>query len=332
MGQRYSIYLAQGDDEVLAQAARLDLAAQKTLMPVTGKIDKKKITQTMTAAAEAWDGLSANQPRGNPREACYARALWWHKRSVTDLDRTARAKTEKRIDELEKLLVHSPFKPTINYPFGASLLLTFEPETLSGSNTKISAVTDTSMHGLRATANGVTIEHGIYGTAAVFTGNGRIDCGNAEHLHLTGTMTCALWMYVERFDAPRNPWSKSYGGEGSLTLEPTGLFNYYYGTNGNDGEPYTTVGTTTPITPKVWFHCAVVRNFADQTITFYHNGVPTLTEKTIFPQTTASTQPLLIGDGSAGPFAGKIDDIGFWPRALSAQDIMDLYQATVPGR
>jgi hypothetical protein len=115
-------------------------------------------------------------------------------------------------------------------------------------------------------------------------------------------------------------------------MESTGLFNYYYGTHGNDGEPFTAVGTAVPITPKVWFHCAVVRNFTDQTITWYHNGVPTITAKTLFPQTTASTQPLLIGDGYAGPFVGKIDDIGFWPRALSAQDIMDLYQATVPGR
>ena len=37
----------------------------------------------------------------------------------------------------------------------------------------------------------------------------------------------------------RNPYNQAYGGSGTITHEPSGGFNYYFGTNGGNGDPYT---------------------------------------------------------------------------------------------
>ena len=89
---------------------------------------------------------------------------------------------------------------------------------------------------------------------------------------------------------------------------------------------------TMTIVPKKWLHFALVRNLSEKTMTWYCDGKSLGPKPAAYPKVAISTQPLIIGDGYTNPFMGKLDDIGYWPRALSEQEIVALYQATVTGR
>jgi hypothetical protein len=322
--------LALGDDQALQALANLDIAAQVALAQPT-----HDGTATL-AAAEAWFTSAPTQSRGNPRESFQARSLIWYHRSAVVLEGIARMKCDKRIEELNKLLVDSPYRSSVGYPVGAALLLTFEPDTLVVNEGKINGMIDSSSNELRATAKDVKLSRGSYGTAIEFTGKGSIDCGNPKQLQMVDNMTICMWLWAEVLGHRCNPINKSYGGEGTITLEPNGSLRYYYGINGNDGGAdgiaYTTADMNVTIVTKKWIHFAMVRNLSEKTITWYRDGKSLGATAPAYPKVVASKQPLLLGIGYIGPFIGKIDDVGLWPRALSEKEIVALYQATAKGR
>ena len=321
--------LALGDDQALISLANLDLAAQAAL---TASATTPHNGTATLAAAEAWSAAAPTQARGNPRDSFHARSLSWYRRSTAALDGVARVKCDKRIEELNKLLANTAYGNSVNYPSGAAFLLTFEPDTIITSGTKINGFTDASVNGVRTIATGVNVARGSFGSAAEFTGSGRIDCGNPKQLQITDNMTLCMWLWTDVLDLRRNPINKSYGGEGTITLEPSGALNYFYGINGDNGGEYSSAGMTMTIVPKKWLHFALVRNLSEKTMTWYCDGKSLGPKPAAYPKVAISTQPLIIGDGYTNPFMGKLDDIGYWPRALSEQEIVALYQATVTGR
>ncbi len=122
---------------------------------------------------------------------------------------------------------------------------------------------------------------------------------------------------------------ENYNAEGTITLEPTGTINFF---NGIIGKTYTSIGLSDPLVIKQWAHVAIVRDITAQKLTWYKNGKPA--REAAFPYTAVptSTDPLLIGKGYAGQFLGQLDEIGIWPRALSAQEMQAMYTATAVGR
>ena len=67
---------------------------------------------------------------------------------------------------------------------------------------------------------------------------------------------------------------------------------------------------------------------------FYVDGVLISSGNSgVFPQTPISTMPILIGrniqGGSPEAANGKIDDIGIWKRALSQQEVTNLYNSNL---
>ncbi|MDC1403621.1 LamG domain-containing protein, partial [Crocinitomicaceae bacterium] len=79
-----------------------------------------------------------------------------------------------------------------------------------------------------------------------------------------------------------------------------------------------------------WFHVVVIYSGPTGTVELYINGILVETTTLVF-NSSASTNPLIIQGTKMSPdyedADGKIDDIGFWNRALNECEIQDLYNA-----
>ena len=56
-----------------------------------------------------------------------------------------------------------------------------------------------------------------------------VDLGNSSNLALTLNKSLSIWLKPTAFGNRRNPYNRSYGGTGALTIETgsDGLINYY---------------------------------------------------------------------------------------------------------
>jgi len=318
------LHLAAGDDKAWGDLARSDLTAH---------VSQEKAGNdgtTALAAGEAWRTTASDLSRGTQRESAQLRALTWYRRALPLLTSLNKIKADKRITELERALGPAAQGTLPLYPPGSSLLLTFEADTLALAGTRLTGVLDASGSGLRFPASGATPVRGPHGIAMQFDGTAQIDVGNPRQMQIAGNQTIALWMWPAVLDIRRNPYNKSYSAEGTLTLEPNGTVNYFYGAQSTG--PYVGVAMNIVVSPKTWVHLAVVRDFTAKTVTWYRNGKPINTVATAYPTASISNQPLLIGNGYTNGFIGQLDDIAVWPRALSAPEIAGLYSATATGR
>lgn len=318
------LHLAAGDDKAWGDIARSDLAAH-----VSNDKAGSDGSQAV-AAAEAWRTRAGDLPRGTQRESGQLRALTWYRRALPLLTGVAKTKVEKRIAELERSLGPVAQGNLPLYPPGSALLLTMEADTLALAGTRLTGVVDASGSGLRFPVTGAKPVRGPFGIALEFDGHSQIEIPNSKQMQITGNQTIAFWMMPTVLDLRRNPFNKSYVGEGTFTLEINGTVNYFYG---GPAGGYVGVGMNIAVTPKTWVHLAVVRDFTAKTVTWYRNGKAINTVATAYPVAAASNQPVLIGTGYTGHgFIGQLDDVAIWPRALTATEIQALYSATANGR
>jgi len=187
---------------------------------------------------------------------------------------------------------------------------------------------DHSGNDLHGTAQGgVRYVSAGSGKAASFTGTQRNVIANNSKLQLTGSMTAAMWLRPSAFGGRRNPLDKCWGGEMSVTIEPNGIVNFYYGITGKNSGTFATLPTKTPLTLGRWVHLCAVRNMKTRKQRWYidgklHNEVPAQ-----FPKAAASAMPLQIGRGYTGTgYAGLIKDVRLYRRAISAEEAADLYK------
>jgi hypothetical protein len=88
---------------------------------------------------------------------------------------------------------------------------------------------------------------------------------------------------------------------------------------------------------NVWHFVAFVADSPSRTITFMQDGV-VAGSFNYRGQLFASTSQLNIGDDpsdtspSQGNWDGKIDDLAIWTRALSSQELADIYNAGLAGQ
>jgi hypothetical protein len=97
-------------------------------------------------------------------------------------------------------------------------------------------------------------------------------------------------------------------------------------------------GTNKQQSAWIWTSCAHTLNVWDHYVATYNAGIMNLYKNGVFQSTNTFTYtnvlsanlPLYIGKGiNGGNFNGAIDDIGIWGRALSDQEITDLYNSIV---
>ncbi len=167
--------------------------------------------------------------------------------------------------------------------------------------------------------------------SADFDGTASLNLGNHSYLQITGDQTIEMWIRPTTFGGRRNPFAKAYGGEGTMTLEPTGQINYYYGTNGGNGGPYQGIGSGASTTLNAWTHVVLVRDLSNMRVRWYFNGVEVLDRAANYAAATAGPNNMFIGEGYVSNFIGQIDEFALYDSALSAVDIADHYaKATNP--
>lgn len=210
-------------------------------------------------------------------------------------------------------------------PPGAVVFLTFENKALFTRDGR-TYVRDES----EAKHNGLVVGPALAaragGAAMVFNGTSHIDMGNPPGLQITGDMTVCMWINPATLSVRQNPMNKSYGGEGTWTLEIDGSINYFYGSSGGDVKPYSSYKLPGPLKPGRWTHVAAVRDMKGKTVTWYADG------QAVFSGPTqnackASKANLLFGKGYIGNFRGMMDDICVFKRALPAREIRMLLGA-----
>jgi hypothetical protein len=315
-------HLAAGNDDTLKALAEGELAVAGTAAPSP---------ESQLAVAEHWWDYAQKQ-HGDARDGILAHAFTWYRRAIGGLGVPARAKAERRIEEIDRFLAGNSRHPLMHYPPGAAILLSCERDSLILQQDRLVGVLDISGHGLRGQAIGVKPITGAYGGALQFDGHAHLDFGNPKVLQITGSQTIALWINPDVLDERRNPIAKSYGGEGTITLEANGAVNYFYGIGGSNAQPYEAFALSPPVPVKTWTHIAVVRDLSSKRILWYRNATKVGDVAAPYPASATSTLPLLIGAGYVENFIGQLDEIGIWPRALSEGEILQLVESTAAGR
>lgn len=178
--------------------------------------------------------------------------------------------------------------------------------------------------------NGPTRVDGKLGRALQFSGsnviNDHVDLGNPLALQITGSQTIMMWLKPNNLSLRRNPYAKAYGGEGTITIEIGGSRSYYYGTGGGNVTPYQGFGGSS-IPNNEWTHITLVRNLTNMRLYWYKNGVQSNSTPATYSPATASSLNALIGKGYTNIFAGIIDEVRIYNRALSATEVLSIYNA-----
>jgi hypothetical protein len=235
----------------------------------------------------------------------------------------ARLKAQLALKTIDERLTKLMPRPRV--PQGAVLVLTFDKATYIEKGGKI-YVRDLSGQNNHALLHGATPTKGIAGEALAFDGEGQsADIANNPSLQITGNKTISLWLFPTQFSARRNPFNKAYGGEGTITIEKGGTISYFYGQGGGNAQPYVVVGTREPLELDKWNHLVMVRDFTAKKVTLYRNGHKVAEAPTEYPAASASTAPIRLGAGYAGAFAGKIDEVAVFNRALTEKEVLQLY-------
>jgi hypothetical protein len=104
-----------------------------------------------------------------------------------------------------------------------------------------------------------------------------------------------------------------------------GINDMQFGTNKQQSA---WIWTTCPHTLNVWDH--YVATYDAGVMNLFKNGVFQSTNTFTYTNVSSANLPMYIGKGFGGSnFKGGIDDIGVWGRALSLQEINDVYTNTV---
>lgn len=127
----------------------------------------------------------------------------------------------------------------------------------------------------------------------------------------------------------RNPYNQAYGGPGTITHEPSGVFNYYFGTHGGNNSPY--VGRTSSFTvvPNELAFISVTRSQPLDSCVWYKNGTRTNSSSAGgYATTNNGSSPILIGTGYTTRFQGDIFYVAVYNRFFSDTEIQQIYEAT----
>ena len=281
--------------------------------------------------AEWYEGL-ADQAPAQAKSAMLLRAVMYYETYLVKHPEADAARLEASLllkgveGKLAKLL------PRSRVPQGAVVVFSFDKSTLFEAQSNF-YVRDLSGQGNNGLVHGPTLTKGVAGDAFLFSGDSQyVDLGNNPSLQITGSQTIAFWLAPAVLGERRNPYNKAYGGEGTMTLEPPGTINYYYGQGGGNDEPYTSVNMSDPMKVDVWAHLVLVRDFAAKKVTWYKDGKKVGESPAAYASVTASRLPLRLGSGYAGPFAGRMDEFALFNRALTEKEVLQLYETGQRGQ
>ncbi len=198
-------------------------------------------------------------------------------------------------------------------------------------------VTDSSGNGLTGTISGAAwTTGGKYGSALTFNGSSNyVDLKNPAALAITGSMTWAAW--VKATSAPAD--------DGQIIAKSNGTTGWEFKTSPDTG-PHTFAIQVTPASGgfaqrysttaralNTWYHVAGVYNATAQTLDIYVNGLLDngVLRGTIPAAQAAPAVNVNIGRRTGGfYFAGQIDEVRIFNRALSQAEIQTIMNTPLP--
>lgn len=162
-----------------------------------------------------------------------------------------------------------------------------------------------------------------------FTFNGTSNVGtitNNSTLDFSSEQTVLMVLLPTAASGRRNPWNQAYGGYGTWTWEGNGSknINQYFGDAGTNNTPYVGYGSSVLATDELGIMIST-RDTSNQT--WYKNdGTPTIRAHS-YDVLTTTTANILIGNGYAGYFQGKINYVLAYTRALSYTEVIQTVSA-----
>jgi hypothetical protein len=194
------------------------------------------------------------------------------------------------------------------------------------------AVTDASGTGNAGTISGATrTASGRFGGALSFDGvNDLVTIPDANSLDLTSELTMEAWVYPT---ASGSQWRTV------LMKQRTGGLSYalYSNDDGNRPQAFSRTGSgelgtrgTATLPLNTWSHLAAT--YSGSTMRLYVNGVQVAT-RSVGAGLTTGTLPLTLGGNSVWGewFAGRIDEVRIYNRALTAAEVQGDMTRAVSG-
>ena len=177
--------------------------------------------------------------------------------------------------------------------------------------------------------NTVTSAAGIIGTARQFTRTNTESLSISSNASLqTGPIsyTFAGWVYWDSTANTQGIVAKDGGGGREYVLQmelDAQISLYVFGSPG----VYKSVTVLKP-TATAWHFFACGVNLDTNTINIQiDNGTVTSTSLAGFTVGAAGTADFAIGNASGSTFDGRIDELGFWKRVLTSDELTQLYNA-----
>jgi hypothetical protein len=159
-----------------------------------------------------------------------------------------------------------------------------------------------------------------------FDGNSDyIDCGNSSSVNINGDLTISAWIYSNNFNTDHGIVSKS-GLYDLITNSPFSQPPLDKLRFEADNAPFL---FSNPIQSNQWLHVVAVYStisgksiYLNGTLFASNTQVGTITPNNTYNLYLGAHQPFAVNNWS---WDGNLDDIGIWNRALTQQEITDLY-------
>jgi hypothetical protein len=189
---------------------------------------------------------------------------------------------------------------------------------------------DKSGNGNNGTLNLPTWTDGVLGNGLLFDGiDDYVNVPNSPELNVIGDMSICAWVnysstQTKTWPAIVNKGQSGVGGylfyiaevQHSFTLQLIDALGSSNHTSNNN-----------VIVDDVWMFICAVKSAATGRVHLYVNGIQNVT-RVILREQTASTVPLRIGIGEQ--LHGLIDEVRIFDRALTATEILNMYNAEKP--
>jgi hypothetical protein len=175
------------------------------------------------------------------------------------------------------------------------------------------------------------------GGSIVFDGsNDYVNCGNGSPINTPDNVTVNIWFKINSFVgyqgiiAKRN-FSTGFTNYGINFNNSIDALSVYFNTDGGSNFKSASTTMTNNFTTNIWYDvCGVFEKSSSNTnIYIYKNGI-LLTSNTVSGNLATVSTPLTLGSSAinAEPFAGNIANVQIYNRSLSAQEVLQNYNAT----
>lgn len=181
-------------------------------------------------------------------------------------------------------------------------------------------------------ANGPLWGTGLMGQALTFDGkNDYVNTNADDSLDVTGSLTLSAWVFRSnsaKTHAIVSKYQTNSSAPFHLELLASGLVRATH-RSGTLGQ---SISSTTAVTNNVWTHVVFVRDNSTGKLTFYFNGVQDFAGWKSYNTTrvAASTVSVKIGSHAGATnnfFAGTIDDVRIYDKALTEAEVQSLYNS-----